>query len=631
MYFITNSRAFLLLIISCSPHLGQLNLTVPVKFVTLTLVDEQTLLLIKITYMLGLIFYLKSLRFFQYNRTTIKGLLIFLNKTHINHNMGGKIKSLPVPPRPRRNILNLFSKDKPHSEVFKIPNLPASKKKDGFVIPRNLEHEAVERRQFEQIANLRRKVDHDTRERQNFVKETEKELSQKETELSKKEKELNALDKTVISNKKYILRLRSEVNNKINSLEEREKALKEREKIIAGSEIQEKSDLVKLERKLKVVKNDLDILLPQKEALKIQIEHKRSELEEIEQNTNNKIEALKYNEKLLAMREDEIIKTVRRLEEERDLLDKKEDEIINRIEKLEEDQNLLQNKEDEIIRRIHNLEKLKEEITKKSALIKETEIISLSKIKEIEITSLLKIKNKEEDSISKSDSKIAKLKDKENTMNIRIDDKKLKLKLEEDHFKEKKKILDKLETELHKKEIKINHSKELKENQKRLEKIYSDLTKKYTTLKTDYLKGLDLYQKEHQLVDFKNELLTKEKVLRAIDEKLKQRKHSVDDLEFRNYFTKQTFDSGFPDRPKDISINVSTSINKEKIIVKNNDIFSLIENTKMLIEKGLIRDAKYNIPKIRSLFSQLELVNDDKNAVYYDILELENAIEISEL
>ncbi len=524
--------------------------------------------------------------------------------------MGGKKSNivLPEPPKPKRSFFNIFLKTPTNDEIRTISRPPSSKRK-GFVMPRNQEQENMHIRQFEQVANLRRRLDHDTRERQNN-------LSEKEEGLLKREEEITRVEKKVKSDKALIVRLRNEVNEKIKNTEDKDISLKERSKFIKLQESEANKELKSLQKKLNAFHKEINILSSKREKLENDIGIRKEQLNVLGQTFDGKQKTLNDNEKLLAMRENEVLLLVKKLEEDKDLLDKKEEEIINKIDIVEKEKNLLGSKEDEIIKKIQELEKKKEE--------PHIERMKMKKQIEIEKQSLQKKDIRVTANIA---TKISRLKEKEylSLEKIKKSEEKLKKmqKEKDSSLKLKERVLNSREMDLKKRELKVKNAKELKENIKRMEKINKDLIKKYTSFKKDYLHSLNIIQKENELEKTRQNLITREKILRGIEQKLRERKHDIDDLEYRNYFSHNTETSNLHNKAKGLIVG--------ERVTKHGDLFSLIDETRDLLEKGMIDDAKYNLKKIHQLFISLELKKDKKDAVYYDILEIQNAIEIAEL
>ncbi|MFT4304913.1 MAG: hypothetical protein ACMXX8_02380, partial [Candidatus Woesearchaeota archaeon] len=287
-------------------------------------------------------------------------------------------------------------------------------------------------------------------------------------------------------------------------------------------------------------------------------------------------------------------------------INNKEDEIIKEINQLEDDKRFFFFIEEEIIDRIKEFDESKKKFEDEKKIFKHLidESIQSLKDKEYEINqhvkeNLIKLKNKRKEFFDEK-------------------------KKEKNEIKKIQKELNKFEKELIKKENKINLIKELKEDKKKLNKDYKDLYVKFSNLTKDYFNGMNLIEKEKELIKLRDDLLNKEKELEQKNKKLLSRKHLIDELEYNHYLKSKGKDKGLIPVHKQIKPNIS----REDYSI---DIFDLIKETKSLLNNGEINQIKENLEQIKRLHSQLQLSNYQKSSVYYDILEIENTLELSNL
>ena len=346
---------------------------------------------------------------------------------------------------------------------------------------------------------------------------------------------------------------------------------------------------------MRMLQKQVEKLTQQRDGLKKDITDYTSLVNDLKKTYDSKIKEIKEQEKILEEKEDEVANIVVDLENKQKNLDVKEMEIVEGINKLEEDRRLLESKENEIVEKVHEIEDAKFNLHKEKMSFKRKIDDAEFEIKKMEHLSEQKIKKKME-----------------------------KLEEKETEIKEKSKILKQFEKDLHKREEKVKIIEKLKVNKKLLQKEYDKLVKNYMKTKKDYLKIMSIKEKEEYLEGLKRDLERKEKRIYELDKQLLKGDFDLESEEPNELFSPEPKDDSFISFPEDPEKFKSDD-------TYEGDIHTLIEETRSLIEHGLIGRAKTNLSRMEELFDLLDIDKKKKQALEYDFMELENALKLAQL
>ncbi|MEM4331119.1 MAG: hypothetical protein QW273_03900, partial [Candidatus Pacearchaeota archaeon] len=189
-----------------------------------------------------------------------------------------------------------------HADLIKVLEALEAKRKELVAMEEKLaekeiklaKHDETYRKELEHVENLRRRLDHDIRERTQYLINLEKEYFRKAQELNKLQADIESKEKLLNEKEEYLKEKEENLKIKSNELQDREITIetkeKKYEKIMRDLE---KQDLLLKEKEEDLMKREaeylkkLDMLETHQKAILKELEDKRRKLElqqkEIEQ------------------------------------------------------------------------------------------------------------------------------------------------------------------------------------------------------------------------------------------------------------------------------------------------------------------------------------------------------------
>ena len=199
-----------------------------------------------------------------------------------------------------------------HKEVIEVLEKLGDKKTELLNMQKNLETKQIElqtqdhtyRRDMEYVDNLKRNLDHDVRERTQYLIQLEKEYFQKAQTLAREKAELEVLSKKLGENEKEMKEKETNLKNDLNELEDREITIETKEKKFEKmmEEIDKHNAIIKekeddLEKRETDYMKKLDILENHESEILKNLEQKRNNLEKKEKEIKLKEERLEKKQR----------------------------------------------------------------------------------------------------------------------------------------------------------------------------------------------------------------------------------------------------------------------------------------------------------------------------------------------
>lgn len=184
-----------------------------------------------------------------------------------------------------------------HKEIIKVLEKLEGKRNELNQLQKSLEekelkldgHKDSYKRDFDYIDNLKRRLDHDVRERTQYLINMEKEYFQKAQKLANKQSELDIKEKNLPEKESYLKEQELIVKKKVNDLEDKEITITTKEKKLQGlmNQLESQDEILK-EKEDDLIKREseymqkLDTLETHEKAILKNLEEQRKSLEQKE-------------------------------------------------------------------------------------------------------------------------------------------------------------------------------------------------------------------------------------------------------------------------------------------------------------------------------------------------------------
>ncbi|MCM2324929.1 MAG: hypothetical protein NDI94_00555 [Candidatus Woesearchaeota archaeon] len=170
-------------------------------------------------------------------------------------------------------------------------------------------HEDSYKRDMDYIDNLKRRLDHDVRERTQYLINLEKEYFQKAQKLAAQQSEVSIKERDLIEREKVLIHKENDIKKKINLLEDKGITTETKEKKLAKiMEQLDKQDTLLKEKEEELVKREAEYL----KKLDILENHEKNVLKQLEE----KRKTLERKEKEIEAQEDRVYKKQRNVDKQ---------------------------------------------------------------------------------------------------------------------------------------------------------------------------------------------------------------------------------------------------------------------------------------------------------------------------
>ncbi len=170
-------------------------------------------------------------------------------------------------------------------------------------------HESTYKRDLEHIENLKRRLDHDIRERTQYLISLEKEYFQKAQDLAKKQSEVNIKEKALLEQEKFLKEKEDNIKKRLSEIEDRSITLETKEK--------------KFEKIMKDLEKQDQILREKEDNLMKREEEYLKKLDALEDHETSILKNLEEKRKRLELKEKELDAKEKKLHKKERNIDKK--------------------------------------------------------------------------------------------------------------------------------------------------------------------------------------------------------------------------------------------------------------------------------------------------------------------
>ncbi|MBN2567664.1 hypothetical protein JXB02_06305 [Candidatus Woesearchaeota archaeon] len=405
------------------------------------------------------------------------------------------------------------------------------------------------RREREYLDKMKRIQDHELRERHSYLKQMEQDFHKKGMDLAKKEQDLLKREKVLTDREDNLTRPIS-IRREDGGRKPPKRFLKEESEL----------------------KRRIVALVEEKNRLNLDIIEKRQELADIRKEYEGIVGDIKAHERIVAEKEDEIVKAATAIRRDKRLITDEEKSIVAGVERI-----MRAKKEYEATIRKHQkgLSKLLRDVKENELRLEALDEAIRKKQDEI------KLRNRELDEQRKLLAKEARLKAGIGQLTLKRD---------------------------------------------KLEKDYEELRKRFKVLEEKFLRRKSLKDKEEELMARERLLYERDLEVSKKEKSLKLEEKELEDLEFQHYLSENLADIEDVDYQKYLA-----DVDEES--KRAQDPFAIIhvqiKRARAMIIARRFEEAKDLFNQIKASYDTAKLPEGRKKQLYYEILELKTDIDLA--